>query len=194
MSCKEDLKKWLENKPSSIIKYPDKILRSVAKSIDIFDDETTKLLKDITNEMFNTMYTYNGVGLAAPQVGLPYKIIVCNATGNWTNGAEERVFINPEFISQSNLQKCEDIEGCLSLPEINSKIIRPKRFMFSACSIAGVKDKFAYVGRLSRILQHEIDHLNGILIIDKMKQEDLQVINHILVDLDNNHVPLTLWD
>lgn len=148
------LEEFINNPPTEIVKYPSAILREKAKPV----GEVTETVRKATEIMLELMRKFGGIGLAAPQVGLPYRIFVVDH--------EPYFFIDPEVIHLGTRTSCE-FEGCLSLPGIQIKIDRPKRFMFKAKTITGETKKYAYEGLMGRVSQHEYDHLNGILIIDK---------------------------
>jgi len=139
--------------------YPDPILKKVAGPLDQFGLDEQKLFDD----MIETMYSADGVGLAAPQVGISKRILVALPT--MTQG-EEYVFVNPEILETQGREL--GLEGCLSLPGISGEIPRATIVLFRAQDRKGkpvemkVKDFFA------RIIQHELDHLNGVLLIDRV--------------------------
>ncbi len=139
--------------------YPDPILRKKAEPVTDFGPETQKLF----DHMIATMYVEDGVGLAAPQIGVSQRIFVASPT--MTEG-EEYVFCNPEILEARGREL--GMEGCLSLPGISGEIPRAKVIKFHALDRTGkpvemeVKDFFA------RIIQHEVDHLNGILLVDRV--------------------------
>jgi len=145
----------------SIIRYPHPTLRYRSKTIRRVDNE----LKSIVAQMFDLMYEHNGVGLAANQVDLPLRIFVANPAGKRDEG-EEIVCINPEL----NLPKGSesDREGCLSLPEIFGEVKRPSKVKLSAYDLSGNAIERPLEGFLARIVQHEIDHLNGVFFFDRM--------------------------
>ncbi len=144
--------------------YPDPVLRQKAKPVEVVDDTIRALVKD----MFETMRLEDGAGLAAPQVGVPLRIFV---TGSPDRGVPSKAYINPVFVDlQGDLESGE--EGCLSLPEIRGSVRRPKQATIRALDEQGIpfeetSDQFA-----ARVWQHETDHLDGILIIDKMSPLD----------------------
>lgn len=139
--------------------YPDPVLKKKAEPLTAFGAEEQKLF----NDMIETMYASDGVGLAAPQVGISKRILIASPT--MTPG-EEYVFINPEILEARGREL--GVEGCLSLPGVSGEIPRAKIVRFRAFDRGGkpvemeVKDFFA------RIIQHEMDHLNGILLIDRV--------------------------
>ncbi len=142
-----------------IKKYPDPILKKKAEPLAQFGPEEQKLF----DSMIETMYTEDGVGLAAPQVGISKRVLIASPT--MTPG-EEYVFVNPEIVEAKGREL--GLEGCLSLPGISGEIPRAKTIHLRAQDRRGkwieikVKDFFA------RIIQHELDHLNGILLIDRV--------------------------
>lgn len=139
--------------------YPDPILKKKTELVTQFGPEEQKLFDD----MIETMVAEDGVGLAAPQVGISKRILIACPT--LTRG-EEYVFVNPEILEARGREL--GLEGCLSLPGISGEIARAKTIRFRALDRNGkpleiqIKDFFA------RIIQHEVDHLNGILLIDRV--------------------------
>ena len=119
-----------------------------------------RLIKD----MIDTMYQEDGVGLAAPQVGVSKRIIVVSPNAR---RGEERVYINPEII-ESSPEKEIGLEGCLSLPGISCEVQRSKKIKFKALDLNGVEQAEELLNFPARVIQHEIDHLNGVLIIDRV--------------------------
>lgn len=137
----------------------DEILRKKCRAI----DEVTDRIKCIVKDMIDTMYEENGVGLAAPQIGILRRIFVLDAYD--TVGA--RVFINPEILELKGNQK--DVEGCLSLPGKQSEVNRANYVKIRALNENGEEFILECEGFLARIIQHENDHLDGILFIDHGK-------------------------
>lgn len=141
-----------------IKKYPDPVLRKKTGRVKEITPEIKKLAEDMIETMLKS--EPEGVGLAAPQVGISKKIFVAQV------GREPRVFVNPEIVKKSKKTEIME-EGCLSLPGIWLKIKRAKKIELDALDINGQKLKIKAEGLFARILQHEIDHLEGTLIIDK---------------------------
>ena len=145
--------------------YGDPLLRKKAKHVDINDEE----LAEVIENMWETMYYSDGVGLAAPQVGKSIRIFMVDAT----SGADEepelkdfkKVFINPEIIETSG-NKWVMNEGCLSLPEIREDVTRPDKVRIKYLDENLEEHEEEYEGFAGRIIQHEYDHLEGILFID----------------------------
>ena len=151
-----------------IIILPDKRLRSVSKPVVEIGDEIRTLVAD----MFETMYDAPGIGLAAIQVGVPSRVIVMDLSKREAE-AEPRVFINPE-ITGSSEEKSLYEEGCLSIPEVHEDVERPARVKIRYLDLEGKLHEEDAEGLFSTCIQHEVDHLNGILFIDhisKLKRE-----------------------
>ncbi|EPY2273911.1 peptide deformylase [Clostridium sporogenes] len=134
----------------------DDILRKKSKYVDKIDKRTLQLVDD----MVETMYKENGVGLAAPQVGILKKIIVIDI------GEGLIKLINPEIVEQQGEE--QDVEGCLSIPGIIGEVKRPYRVKVKGLNENGENIEIEGVGLVARAFCHEIDHLNGILFIDKV--------------------------
>jgi len=150
--------------------YGDPILRKKAEPVNEFDG----LLKDFSEQMKNDMYASNGVGLAAPQVGRSIRLVVVDATGG---EQEPYVVINPEITYLSEQQSDYD-EGCLSIPDITLTITRPAIVSVRAQDEEGNEYTIEKAdGLLARALQHEIDHLDGILFVDRASPVRRQLIS-----------------
>jgi peptide deformylase len=144
-----------------ILINPDKILREKSKPVEE-DKITTKEFQDLCDNLQETMTKNDGVGLASPQVGKNNRLVVVNTK----NGP---VFLfNPEITDKSWLKEWGE-EGCLSVPLTFGDVRRHKRITCAFCNRKGEKDKLKASGLLARVIQHEIDHLDGILFIDKAK-------------------------
>lgn len=135
--------------------YPDPCLRVKTKSVNIFGKE----LDEVTKEMAQIMRTCRGIGLAAPQVGLGLSLIVIDI------GEGLRIFVNPEIIECSQEKETLE-EGCLSLPEISVKVTRPKMVKVKAQDNSGKIFSEICEGLMARVIQHEMDHLEGKLLIN----------------------------
>ena len=142
-----------------IVKYPDKILKTRTSEVKKITDAERRLVKD----MIETMYAENGVGLAANQVGVSKQIFVASA--DHVRG-QERVYFNPRIIRVKGTVK--EFEGCLSVPELYEPVRRAKKVWMRAMTLEGQVVETSAEGLLSRIFQHEIDHLNGILFIERL--------------------------
>jgi peptide deformylase len=147
----------------AVIHYPDPRLRKKAEPVAIFDDE----LAQVAERMKQLMKLEKGVGLAAPQVGLGMRMFVMNPSGE-ADGA--KVIVNPQLSQFEG--SAEDEEGCLSIPEVRVQIRRPAQCVLRARTITGETYETPLSDFEARIVQHETDHLNGVLILDKMGPAD----------------------
>ena len=147
--------------PLSILHFPNPTLRYKAKPIVRVDAE----LKSLIDEMFDLMYEHRGVGLAATQVGLPLRFFIANPAGDKEEG-QEYVFINPVISKPKGIEEAE--EGCLSIPQLHANVKRSKTIQVSAFGPTGEPLDGVYDGFLARIIQHETDHLDGVLFIDRV--------------------------
>ncbi len=145
----------------------DEILKKISKPVDVIDDKIKELVKD----MLETMHHYNGVGIAAVQVGILKRVIVIHTD---YEKEEPIVLINPEIIEQKGEQTVE--EGCLSFPNKFAKVIRPEEVTVEALDENGKKFKITGKGLLAQALSHEIDHLNGEVFIDKILPGTLEYV------------------
>lgn len=141
-----------------IVKFPDPILQRPAAPVTEFNDELRKLVAD----MFESMYAAQGIGLAAPQIGISKRLTVIDIT-NQKDPAAKIVLINPEITLHEGKQLEE--EGCLSLPDIREKVRRSARVMVKAQDEHGEWKEYEGTELLARAFQHEIDHLDGVLFI-----------------------------
>jgi peptide deformylase len=151
-----------------IIILPDKRLRSVSNPVVEISDEIRTLVAD----MFETMYEAPGIGLAAIQVGVSARVVVMDLSKRETE-AEPRVFVNPE-ITWSSDEKSLYEEGCLSIPDVHEDVERPARVKIRYLDLDGKPQEADAEGLFATCIQHEVDHLNGVLFIDhisKLKRE-----------------------
>ena len=146
-----------------IVKYPDPVLTKRGDPVTVFDEK----LSDLVEEMFETMYTAQGIGLAAPQIGLSRRLLVIDVSFK-KNPEEKVVLINPEIVEKEGKQFEE--EGCLSLPEIREKVHRAARVKVRAQNARGEWFEIEGGELLARAMQHEIDHLDGVLFIDHLSR------------------------
>ncbi len=163
-----------------IVKYPHPTLRYKSKPLRRIDAE----LRTMVAQMFDLMYEHKGIGLAANQVDLPYRLIVVNVTGDPAAKEEERVFINPVLVRQKG--SAEDREGCLSLPDIYAPVVRPEKIVLSAYNLQGQEQTWELDGLPARVVQHECDHLDGILFIDRLSVANLLAIKKDLEALESD--------
>ncbi|MBR6033865.1 MAG: peptide deformylase [Clostridia bacterium] len=145
----------------------DEILRKKSREVEKVDEK----IKELINDMFETMVKYNGVGLSAVQVGVLKKVIVID-TGE---PGERLVLINPKIIKEKGEQTVE--EGCLSFPNKFGKIVRPNEVTVVALDENGKEFKTKAKELLAQAICHEVDHLNGELFIDKILPGTLEIIN-----------------
>ena len=144
----------------SLTLYPDPLLRKVAQPVEAFDAG----LRAFVDAMFVRMHASKGVGLAAPQVGVGKRVLVLNPTGE---KQDDVVLVNPTIVARSGPATVFD-EGCLSFPGIYAEITRPDRCTVVAQDAEGTRIEKEYAGFVSRIIQHEYDHLEGVLLVDRM--------------------------
>jgi peptide deformylase len=144
-----------------ILKYPHPTLKKRSKEVERIDEGIKSLIRD----MVKTMYEANGIGLAACQIGVPQRVIVLDVS---PIDPQQSFFamINPEIISQEG--EIDHEEGCLSVPECFEKVKRKEKICVRGISPEGKEMEVAGEGILAFALQHEIDHLNGVLILDRM--------------------------
>ena len=149
-------------KPLIII--PDPLLRLVSKPVERFDDQ----LRKFAGDMFDTMYDAPGIGLAAIQVGEPIRMLVIDLA----KGDEEKqphVFVNPQIVSSSDERGTYE-EGCLSIPDYYAEVERPAKIRVEYFDLEGKPQSMDADGLMATCLQHEIDHLNGVLFIDHLSK------------------------
>ena len=146
-----------------ILTYPNKILRQPTEPVTF---PLSPAIKKLTKDMIDTVRKADGIGLAAPQVGKSVKLIVINLE---KNGVPLMALYNPKIV-KLGFKKVEIEEGCLSIPGVFGLVKRPKKVTIEAQNSEGKKIKIPDDGWISRVAQHEIDHTNGVLIIDLRKK------------------------
>jgi peptide deformylase len=145
-----------------ILKYGDSTLHRRAEPVAAITPDVDRLVDD----MIETMYAAPGIGLAAPQVGEPLRIFVVDlSVGRDPQGL--MVCINPEFVEVDGMQLEE--EGCLSVPGFNATVVRPARVIVQALDRHGTEQKHEGTGLLARAFQHEMDHLDGTVFVDRLR-------------------------
>jgi len=154
----------------SILTEPNKILRQISKPI----DQVTKEDQNLMDDMLETMYAANGIGLAAIQIGIPKRIIVMDISKD-KNIKEPMYFVNP-IIKEKNLNKSTYEEGCLSVPDQFAEIERQSTCEIKYLNYDGIKKTLKAEGILATCIQHEIDHLEGILFIDYLSKLKKSII------------------
>lgn len=147
-----------------ILTAPDPRLRQVSKPVETVDDELRALMDD----MLETMYDAPGIGLAAIQVGVPLRVIVMDLAGK-DEEPEPRYFINPEILDPSEDMSVYE-EGCLSVPEYYDEVERPARCRVKYLDYDGKEQVLDAEGLLATCIQHEMDHLEGVLFIDHLSR------------------------
>ena len=158
-------KKKLDKPPLEIHYLGDRVLRQPAKRIAKVDDNIRQLVKD----MLQTMYSADGIGLAAPQVGVNKQLIVIDCEPDKPENPP-LVLINPKIIRYSS-QTCNADEGCLSIPGVYLEVNRPEAVEVSYKDEQGKPRKLQTSGLLARAIQHEMDHLNGVMFVDRVQNE-----------------------
>ncbi len=145
----------------NILIYGHPVLRMKARPVEQIDDD----IRDLAEEMIETMEVADGIGLAAPQVGESLSLCVVNMA-LIEDGAAARVFVNPEILDTEG--SCTMEEGCLSIPDIREDVERPEKIRLRYQDLDGHEFEETCDGMLARVLQHEIDHLNGVLFVDRI--------------------------
>src|SRR5499427_4879054 len=145
-----------------ILRYGDSTLHDQARPVETLTPDIERLIDD----MFETMYAAPGVGLAAPQVGVPLRIFVVDVSVGRDSG-DLIVLINPEFVERDGVQLEE--EGCLSVPGFNATVVRPSRVVVSGRDREWQEHTQEGTGLLARAFQHEMDHLDGKLFVDRLR-------------------------
>jgi len=151
----------MDHPPLQIVRYPHPTLRHTSKPIKRVDADLIRIVR----EMFDTMYASRGIGLAANQVGLPLRLFVVNLSAEEGEGAEH-VLINPVITKPKGNE--EDEEGCLSFPGMFGPVVRSKSVTINAYNLKGKEIRARLTGMLARVIQHENDHLDGVLFVDRM--------------------------
>ncbi len=157
----------LQNSSGSVLPvrlYGDKCLRKVSPELPRIDSDTLSFIADL----IETMYAKDGVGLAAPQVGKNIRIFIVDPQWFETNTRNPLVFINPKFTSLDGVEVAE--EGCLSLPDITAEVSRAKKITIDAINEKGELVRHQAEGLFSRAIQHEFDHLEGVLFVDRVSK------------------------
>ena len=148
-----------------ILILPDPVLRRVAEPVPVVDDR----IKSLAADMLETMYAAPGIGLAAPQIGILERVIVCDVATGEEDEPAPMVLVNPEILEKSEETSVYE-EGCLSIPDYTEDVERPARVTVSFLDREGARQTVEADGLLATCLQHEIDHLNGVLFIDHLSR------------------------
>jgi peptide deformylase len=164
-----------------IVHYPDPVLREKCTGFrdgDLAEPDKREALAALVKRMGQVLLEERGVGLAAPQVGVPRRLFVINLTGE---PGQEKAYINPQFESLAGQEPGE--EGCLSIPDVRVQVRRATDVVLRAVALDGEPFEEKAEGLLARAFQHEIDHLNGRLILDYMSEEEKLVNRRAIQDL-----------
>lgn len=161
-----------------IVRYPHPALRWKSKPI----QQITSQLRNTVNEMFDLMYEARGIGLAANQVALPFRLFIMNPTGDPDVKDQEFVFLNPEILRRKG--SVEGEEGCLSLPDLYGPVPRADEIVVSAFDLSGQEFELTLKELPSRVVQHENDHLDGVLFTDRLSESALRELLPHLDDME----------
>jgi peptide deformylase len=161
-----------------IVYYPHPALRWKSQPIRQINDE----VRQVVQEMFALMYAHKGIGLAANQVGLPWQLFVLNLTGDPEEKDEEHVFINPEIVKRKGSEEGE--EGCLSLPKLYGDVRRAAEIIVEGYDLDGQGFEMTLDDLAARCVQHEFDHLQGTLFVDRMSDSKKREVVSTLSDFE----------
>jgi len=162
-----------------VVKYPNPVLAKRGEPVTVFDGK----LKKLVDEMFDSMYAAQGIGLAAPQISISKRIAIVDVSFQ-KNSEDKVVLINPEIVDRNGRQVEE--EGCLSLPEIREKVARAEWVKVKAQDVTGKWVEVEGEELLARALQHEIDHLDGVLFIDHLSRLKRDLVLRKIKKLQKN--------
>jgi peptide deformylase len=166
-----------------VLVYPDPVLRRGGKTVTTFDGE----LRTLADRMFEAMYEEGGVGLAAPQVGVEQKLLVLNPAGDKKDRSGERVLLNPRITKKKGREFGE--EGCLSFPGIQAEVERWVDITVTYQDLDGKEQTLSANGWLARIIQHELDHLDGVFFVDRLTASDKLRVKAKLLELEAEYKP-----
>jgi len=161
-----------------IVRYPHPALKFESVPV----REINAGLRAIVRRMFELMYEANGIGLAANQVGLPLRLFVINPTGEREETDQEFVFVNPQILKRNGSDEAE--EGCLSLPKIYGNVRRAERISVEAFDLKGRPFRLDLDDLPARVVQHEYDHIDGIIFPDRMTEADREEIAEALAAME----------
>ncbi len=156
-------KQKLKKPPLQVHKLGDKVLRQPAKRVSKVSDE----IRILAQQMLQTMYSYDGIGLAAPQVGINKQLIVIDIHPDQP-ATPALVLVNPEITDRGG-ELCSGEEGCLSVPQVFMDVVRHDRVTVTYRDLDGRPQKLTTEGLLARVIQHEMDHLNGVMFVDRVQ-------------------------
>lgn len=161
-----------------IVKYPGPVLRRGGKKVEDFGPALTQL----ASAMLETMYASKGVGLAAPQVGSELDLFVLNPSGDPADRSGERVMVNPEILGKRGKELGE--EGCLSFPGLYAEVERATAITVRYQDLAGQVHEERLDEFVARIVQHELDHLRGVLFVDRLSSVEKLRVRNRLTDME----------
>jgi peptide deformylase len=161
-----------------IVSYPHPALRWKSKPVVRIDAD----LKQLVRGMFDLMYATNGIGLAANQVAVPLRLFVMNATGSPEEKSAEHVFLNPEILKRKGSVEAE--EGCLSLPGLYGQVRRAEKIVVNAFDLDGQEFEMDLDELEGRVVQHEHDHIDGVLFIDRMTETARRELEPRIADFE----------
>ncbi len=164
-----------------VLVYPDPALRRGGKEVTTFDAD----LRHVAEQMMAAMYEEGGVGLAAPQVGIAQKLLVLNPAGDKKDRSGELALCNPKITKKKGREFGE--EGCLSFPGIHAEVERWVAITVSYQDLDGKPQVLQTEGWLARIVQHELDHLEGVLFTDRLTAADKLRVKPQLQELEESH-------
>ena len=161
-----------------VVIYPDPSLRRGGQTVETFDEE----LANTAKQMFEAMYQQKGVGLAAPQVAIDKALLVLNPTGDPKEKDQEMALVNPKVKSKKGKEWGE--EGCLSFPGIYGEVQRSVKIVLTYQDLEGNEQEFVASDFLARVIQHEMDHIDGVVFTDRMSSIDKLRVKPQLQDLE----------
>jgi peptide deformylase len=179
LAAKKTTGKKYEGRIHQVVKWPDPVLARRGEEITVFD----AALKQLVEEMFESMYEAQGIGLAAPQIAISKRLTVIDVSFR-KNPEDKLVLINPQVIAAEGKQVEE--EGCLSLPDIREKVQRAAKVRVKAQDVTGKWFEVEGEELLARALQHEIDHLDGVLFIDRLSRLKRELVLRKIRKLQKN--------
>lgn len=164
-----------------VLIYPHPVLRRGGQPITEFDQD----LRALADRMMEAMYEEGGVGLAAPQVGIEWKLLVLNPSGSKDDRSGERVLCNPKIVRKKKREFGE--EGCLSFPGIQAEVERHVEITVVYQDLDGQEQSLKCDGWLARIVQHEIDHLEGVFFVDRLTATEKMRVKSQLLELEERY-------
>jgi peptide deformylase len=169
-----------------IFLYGDPVLQAKSNNIDLISAAPDEI-KELVDDMFETMHRANGIGLAAPQIGVMTRLFVVEAHDKVEKFDIRETFINP-LITKFSDKTCHMTEGCLSIPDVPALVQRPESISITYYNYELEKVVKEYDGMAARIIQHEYDHLNGVLFIDNLPQMWNVIIQPALEKITNRQI------